>query len=181
MAWDKSLKSKYIKKQEIFDEFKARYNLKSCMDGGEQHLLHLKDVLTLGKDRSPQDFYYIRRYRKYGLLMFDDHLPLCAHHHGTYFKTMDNRVIYVSHPYDHDGMDKFVDYVKDWEEKYGMKVEILEPGHSWYHENAYLVIITLTDEERVRLAEWAQNWEQRRNEYLTRGLKKCEDRASRLA
>jgi len=140
MAWDKKCNTRYNNRPDIFEAFKARREIKSCWDsGGETSLVHLKDVLTTGKDRSRQDSHYIRKHSRED----DEYLSVDICDHCAYFKTADNRVIFTSQPY--GDLDAIAARVKGWEEKHGLKVEFFGPGHGWHHPDANLVVITLTD------------------------------------
>ena len=138
MAWDKSCETRYANRREIFEAFKARYNIKSCWDlGAEQSLKHLKGVLRTGIDIRRGHFYYIRD----GRLESDEYLCFDISDHAAYFKTTDNRVIYASQPY--ADADDISARVKDWDIIHCLKVEVFGPEYSWYHEQSNLVLITL--------------------------------------
>jgi len=102
-------------------------------------LIHLKDVLALGKDRSPQDGYYIRKH----LREHDEYLDLDISDHCAYFKTTDGRVIFTSQPYGE--LENITARVKNWEAKHGLKAEVFGPEYSWYNEHSNLVVISLPD------------------------------------
>jgi len=141
--WDKKCKSRYINRQEIFDRFKMKHALKSCWDaGGERSSLHLRDVLATGKDRSPDDGCFIRRYR----FEEDERLPYRFFDHCAYFKTMDDKVLLTAQPY--GSLEEISAYFNSgWEQKNDLKAEIFGPEYSWYHEHSFLVVITLNGKE----------------------------------
>ena len=146
MAWDKKCKTRYANRRGIYEKFKARYNIKSCLCIGAEHSLdHLKGVLRTGMDVRRRNFLYASDNYVYFVrdrkLQRDEYLHVDISDHAAYFKTTDSRVMYVSQPYGE--LEDIAARVKDWDKQHGLKVEIFGPEYSWYNEHSNLVLITL--------------------------------------